>query len=654
MKKFLSLFLIASLWTSAFAQGDPAPYVKGQNQTGLGNLSSTIVVPNQQSTKINAYQSRLETGNANVLLDPNFEGATTAWSAYADAAGAAPVDCTGGSPTLTVSNSTTTPLEGNKSLVAVKTAVNSQGNGFSVPFTINASGQGMVQRVNFDYRILSGTYASGDVTFWIYDVTNAKLIQPSASSLINSSITEPKDQLEFQASINSRSYRLCAHVSTVSALAYSLQFDNFSLGRTNKSYGSVVGMETAYTPTIGGMGTGTTSINYATWTRSGNMIKLIGRAALLNGTGSAAITWTLPPGMTVDLTRAIAGGNQFTGPAYYNNGAANNTSNWLAARVATATPDRISFARLGIMTAPDLVGADIGAGSNGVVFFSIDVPVVGLSTSQVMSSDADTRLVSFSGYMNGTVMTANVTNLTLATRKDTHGAWTGSSYVVPVAGDYDVKTLWQASSSSNLNVYVNGALSRFVNAFSTSGVLTSGGVIVENLKAGDVISFRSNSSVTSSSGTDYSFSITKISGPSQIAASESVTALYMGQPTGTLTNAYNIATFPTKRNDSLNAYSGGSYSIRTPGVYDISSQVRLESTTAALTYFVAVFVDGVQYAYSGVTATTTFVHVPFDIKNIPLLAGQVVSIRVLASGGTPTYSTSAEGNWFAIRRVGNY
>lgn len=71
MKKFLLSFLLA---TSVFAQGDPPPYVKGQSASGLGNLGSTIQVPKNQSTKLNSYQARIETGNTNELRNPSFEG----------------------------------------------------------------------------------------------------------------------------------------------------------------------------------------------------------------------------------------------------------------------------------------------------------------------------------------------------------------------------------------------------------------------------------------------------------------------------------------------------------------------------------------------------------------------------------------------------
>lgn len=108
MKKLLlSLFLISGI---TYGQGDPAPYIKGQAATGLGNQASTVFVPNQQSTKINAYQARIETGNSNLLVNPSFEATTynSGWT------------CSLGSTTL----ETTAKTDGNKA-----NAINSIGAG---------------------------------------------------------------------------------------------------------------------------------------------------------------------------------------------------------------------------------------------------------------------------------------------------------------------------------------------------------------------------------------------------------------------------------------------------------------------------------------------------------------------------------------------
>lgn len=65
----------------SFSVFSASPFLKGQKQSGVGNVSATTIVPENQSTKINASQALLETGNKNLLVNPSFEHATfsTGW-----------------------------------------------------------------------------------------------------------------------------------------------------------------------------------------------------------------------------------------------------------------------------------------------------------------------------------------------------------------------------------------------------------------------------------------------------------------------------------------------------------------------------------------------------------------------------------------------
>src|SRR6185369_14443570 len=167
--------------------------------------------------------------------------ATTGYATYADAAGASPVDATGGSPTTTWTTTSTNPLRGTNSFLLTKDAANRQGEGVSYAFTIDAADQARSLTIEADYTVVSGTYATGDVTAWIYDVTNSVLIQP-APYQIESVVagTMARIKMEFQTPSNSTSYRLAFHVSTTSASAYVLKFDNIQVGPRAKVFGAPV------------------------------------------------------------------------------------------------------------------------------------------------------------------------------------------------------------------------------------------------------------------------------------------------------------------------------------------------------------------------------------------------------------------------------
>ncbi len=150
---------------------------------------------------------------------------TTGWATYADAAGATPVNGTGGSPTCTWTRTTSSPLSGAASFLFTKDASNRQGEGASYDFTIDAQDQAHLLGIHFSYYVASGTYAASDMTVYVYDVTNSALITPKAIAIQTTARIMDFDAT-FLAVSNSTSYRLIFHVASTSANAYTVKFDN--------------------------------------------------------------------------------------------------------------------------------------------------------------------------------------------------------------------------------------------------------------------------------------------------------------------------------------------------------------------------------------------------------------------------------------------
>ena len=111
----------------------------------------------------------------NYITNSGAQANTTGWATYADAAGAVPVDGTGGSPNVTWTRSTTTPLRGIAEFNFVKDAANRQGQGVSSAFTIDLADRAKIMQISFDYDVVSGTYSGGtsstnsDLIVYIYD-----------------------------------------------------------------------------------------------------------------------------------------------------------------------------------------------------------------------------------------------------------------------------------------------------------------------------------------------------------------------------------------------------------------------------------------------------------------------------------------------------
>lgn len=165
-------------------------------------------------------------GSKNYITNGHAEIGTTGWATYADAAGATPVDGTGGAPNVTFARSTTTPLAGDASFLLTKDAANRQGEGVSYAFTLERADNVMAQSMilQFSYET-GGTFTTGtssDIKVFIYNVTDATVITPSQNYIGSSS---GKVITTFNTVSTSSSYRLIFHVATTSASAWTFKLD---------------------------------------------------------------------------------------------------------------------------------------------------------------------------------------------------------------------------------------------------------------------------------------------------------------------------------------------------------------------------------------------------------------------------------------------
>jgi hypothetical protein len=237
-------------------------------------------------------------GGINYIDNPDAEVSATGWAVYADAAGVAPVDGTGGTANVTIARSTSSPLRGAASFLFSKDAANRQGQGTSYDFTIDSADVSKTLQISLD--IAAGTnYVAGDMRVYVYDVTNAVLISPASVAISAASYTL---QTTFVAS-TSTSYRLILHVSSTNASAYTLKFDNVQVGPQLLALGTAMESAKPITLTYENFGTVTGSV--FSYERVGNLMHLRGK--FTSGTTvAAAAAIVLPSGFTIDSTATSA------------------------------------------------------------------------------------------------------------------------------------------------------------------------------------------------------------------------------------------------------------------------------------------------------------------------------------------------------------
>lgn len=607
-----------------------------------------------------------------------------------------PLDGTGGTATSTWTRVTTNPLAGAGSFSFSKDAANRMGEGVSYSFTLDPAYRARVCNIQFDYRVISGTFVAGssfadsDLIVYLYDVDNSKLIEPSSFKLLsNSSTISDTFQSSFQTSSNGVNYRLLVYCATASASAYAVAFDNVQVTPTEYAYGTPVTDWQSYTPT----GSWTGAVTYTgRYRRVGDSAEIQIKLSTSGAPTGTLLSINLPSGLSIDtnkLTDAIPTGSYLPessgsildgGTALYaaRVGINNSTSILVFAENSASTYVVSGGAQQVSSTVP------ITFGASDVVNISFSVPILGWSSSVQMSDQTSTRVVSLTAYRAGSAITATagatteVVFNTIETNGDTTGQYSTSTgrFTASTPGWYRVSSNLQiamgATAASSVACYAlkngTGAFIGYDYTDNLTNAKTYTFQINDKvfLNSGDYISIwvapvTQNVTVGYTGGSNHvsSISIERISGPNQIAASETVSALYTGAPpTGTLGAAYNTVTFGTKVKDSHGAYSSATYTVPTSGQYDISAALAINANwTSGNIAGVAIFIDNVnKYVnFVKVTASVSGVFYPeLSVNSIPLTAGQTIIIKSYVDGTSASFDAASQLNFFSINRSGNY
>ncbi len=635
-----------------------------------------------------------------ISANPDAEADTAGWTTYADAAQNTPVDGTGGSPSSTWTRTTSTPLRGTGSFLWTRSAANRQGEGVAFAFTIDVADKAKVLSISFDYINASGTFFAADgitaplndgttsvnagmsdLEVFIYDVTNSVLIPVSPQVLTSASATNPATfKGVFQTSSNSTSYRLIIHTARSTAVAFTQQFDNFFVGPQSVAYGPPVGDWIPYTPTISaGFGT-STNISFQ-YRRIGDAIDV--KATFTTGTAAASlVTITLPSGLSIDSSKiSVSNSSSAAGEqvGWWMESGSSLTGKFGPIVTATGTSTALVYLGGNSTFINNICipanGSSLGD-SNTFVTVSFRVPITGWSSTVQMSNDTDTRVVAAASLSTPTSAAFNDTAyIKFPTMSfDDAGSYSASTglYTASASGKYHFSGQFGITGSSagafcDMNIYVNGVSTY---TFNTANLVTAESFLAFNrtikLSAGDTVGFRwstDKASAAVSGGTNKNnLSIFRLTGPSTIAATDTIAARYETTAAQSISvSTVTIVDFGTKVSDSTNSVTTGAswkFIAPAPGRYLVSAILTFASAshTSAAEYSMSLYKNG---SADGVmstnipAATVTAIWSLTGSSIVSLLAGDYIDVRIYQESGTRALINQARFNRVAIVRVGN-
>jgi hypothetical protein len=232
--------------------------------------------------------------------DSDVESTLGRWAVYADAAGTAPVDMTGGSPGSTVARTTSSPLNGAASILFdLGSGSSRQGEGVVLgPVYVPPGYRGRDLEFTAVWSA-TGALVEDDLKQYAYDVTNSALLDVVRTSKIIGSAGKWRGVVSVPSTC--AQLRIGVHVARTSTAALSIKFDDVKLSDSQTYTGLAGSNPQAYTPTLTGFTGGTQTLQHAEWWQVGKF--LFGRIRYtMSGTptGATSVTVSLPGSYSID------------------------------------------------------------------------------------------------------------------------------------------------------------------------------------------------------------------------------------------------------------------------------------------------------------------------------------------------------------------
>lgn len=475
----------------------------------------------------NSVNSEWEPGNVssvgsgdglNYLEGDNSTAETTIgdWVTYNDGASSSPVDGENGTTNITLNRTTigSEILRGSASFKLSKDAANRQGEGVSIPFTIDPKDKGQEIIFKLDFKT-TANYVSGDIVGYIYDVTNGSLIGVLGNDNNGEFFAHTGEGAtfigQFTSALDSTSYRLILHIASTNALAYDFIFVRGRLGPDDLLIGDADTDWEAFTPD--GSWVSGNEVYTGKWRKEGPDFLGQYRVELSNPPTSTVLDLNLPnlPGygqLTID-TNSIEIGDSVTRGDSPSSGIARDFSDSQSfALVARYLGNDTAF-RVGVWRhSADANYVDEQSldhdtpfvfTNNDFIIINVKIPVTQFKTSSQLSSTSLSRLNPKAIVARDTT-TQNISSAAVTTvifdleLQDTHNSYNPSTgeFTMPRDGDlkvdYSLRIQNHNGEFNDIGIYVNGSkVSNYAFFFDSNLRQPTYSTIIPNLRKGDVV-----------------------------------------------------------------------------------------------------------------------------------------------------------------------
>ena len=378
----------------------------------LHETTGTIYKKNDAGSSTNWSVVGSDAAGVNLMdvLDRDAEVSVGSGLAYDDGAVAAPVDMTGGSPSvvsLSLETNAADVLRGKKSYLIAKTAADAQGEGVAWTASIPKGYRGRTLAFRMPFS-LSAAVAENDIRIYAYDVTNSELITPYQVGKILGD--QGIAYVTFPVKTSTASIRIGVHFTTTSTTALNLRVDDLSLTSDTVPQGLAGSEWTDYTATITGTTSnptfGTIVTNKFSYARIGDSIVIRGEfdQSTAGTAGSGTYLFSLPSGLSINTSKLQVGtnfGNAAVGAGelFY------NAADAYELNIQAYNSSNLAITAMNTVTGPGFLSSTFLSFANPtrIGFFTNPIPISQWSANVTMAEQSSFLISSY--LANGTRVT---------------------------------------------------------------------------------------------------------------------------------------------------------------------------------------------------------------------------------------------------------